>query len=92
MMSGGREVDVGGAVPDYKYRCNISESDFLTGQVEYSLPCEHLGSCLVIECLMMKFSTLFDYGPLPRPPDVIHMIGVPRPSPFFSPFRFRVLY
>ena len=26
------------------------------------------------------------------PPDVIHMIGVPRPSPFFVLFRFRVWY
>ena len=27
-----------------------------------------------------------------RPPDVIHVIGVPRPSPFFALFRFCVLY
>ena len=27
-----------------------------------------------------------------RPPDVIHVIGVPRPSPFFALFRFRVSY
>ena len=27
-----------------------------------------------------------------RPPDVIHVIGVPRPSPFFVLFPFRVLY
>jgi len=27
-----------------------------------------------------------------RPPDVIHVTGVPRPSPFFALFRFRVLY
>ena len=26
------------------------------------------------------------------PPDVIHVIGVPRPSPFFVLFRFHVLY
>ena len=45
------------------------------------------------------YSTLFMYlsvDPLPmstlRPPDVIHVIGVPRPSPFFMLFRFRVLY
>ena len=39
---------------------------------------------------MMKSSTLFECGPLPPPmstscpPDVIHMIGVPRPSLFFT--------
>ena len=27
-----------------------------------------------------------------RPPDVIHVIGVPGPSPCFALFRFRVLY
>ena len=27
-----------------------------------------------------------------RPPDVIHVIGVPRPSPFFVLFHFHVLY
>ena len=45
---------------------------------------------------MMKSSTLFERGPLPPtstscPPDVIHVIGVPRPSPFFTLFCFRVL-
>ena len=98
MTSGGREVDVGGAVPDYKYGCNKPESEFLTGQAEYSRSCERLGSCLVIERSMMKSSTLFlNADPsLPtstsRPPDVIHVIGVPRPSPFFTLFRFHVLY
>ena len=38
---------------------------------------------------MMKSSTLFKCGPLPptyasHPPDVIHVTGVPRPSPFFA--------
>ena len=37
---------------------------------------------------MMKSSALFEHGPLPtfstsRPPDVIYVIGVPRPSPVF---------
>jgi len=37
---------------------------------------------------MMKSSALFERGPSPhtstsRPPDVIHVIGVPRPSPLF---------
>ena len=27
-----------------------------------------------------------------RPPNIIHVIGVPRPSPFFTLFRFCVLY
>ena len=36
MTSGGRKVDVGGTVPDYKYGCNKPESEFLTGQAEYS--------------------------------------------------------
>ena len=49
---------------------------------------------------MMKSSTLFhvfECGPYPpmstlRPPDIIHVIGVPRPSPFFALFGFHVLY
>ena len=37
----------------------------------------------------MKSSTLFERGPLPpmstsHPPDIIHVIGVPRPSSFFT--------
>ena len=68
MTSGGREVDVGGAVPDFKYGRNKPKSEFLTSQAEYSRFCERLGSCLVIEHSMMKSSTLFhvfDSGPLP---------------------------
>ena len=68
MTSGGREVDVGGAVPDYKYVRNKSESEFLTGQAEYSRSCECLGSCLVTERSMMKSSMLFhvfECGPIP---------------------------
>ena len=42
---------------------------------------------LSLERSMMKFSTLFECGPLPPmstscPPDVIHVTGVPRPSRF----------
>ena len=38
---------------------------------------------------MMKSSTLLEHGPLPpmstsRPPDVIHVISVLSPSPFFA--------
>ena len=68
MMSGGREVDVGGVVPDYKYGHNKPESEFLTGQAEYSWSYERLGSCLAVERSMMKSSTLFhvfECGPLP---------------------------
>ena len=34
--SSGHEVDVGVVVPDYKYGRNKPESEFLTGQAEYS--------------------------------------------------------
>ena len=74
-----------------------SESEFLTGEVKYCRSRERLGSGLSLECSMMKSSTLFECGPLPptptsRPPDVIHVTGVPRPSPFFALFRLHVLY
>ena len=75
MTSGGRKVDVGGVVPDYKYVRNKTESEFLTGQAEYSRSCERLA----MERSMIKSSTLFyifECGPLPptstsRPPDII---------------------
>ena len=57
MTSGGREVDMGGgggAVPDYKYGRNKPESEFLTGQAEYSLSRERLGPCLAVERSMKK--------------------------------------
>ena len=87
MMSGG--LRGGGAslqVCTYKCVCNKPESEFLTGQVEYSRSYERLESCLATERSMMKSSTLFECGPLPplRPLDVIHVISVPRPSLFFS--------
>ena len=44
MKSGGHKVDVGGAVPDYKYVHNKPESKFVTGQVEYLRSCECLKS------------------------------------------------
>ena len=86
----------GGAVPDYKYGHNKPESEFLTVQAEHSQSCECLESCLAIECSMMESSTLFhdlnaDLSPLmstSRPLDVIHMIDVSRPSPFFALFCF----
>ena len=66
MTSGGREVDVGGAVPDYKYGRNKPQSEFLTGEAEYSRSCERLGSCLAIERSMMKLFHVFQCGPLPQ--------------------------
>ena len=47
-----------------------------------------LGSWLSLERSMMKSSTLLNVNPPPptstsRPSDVIHMTGVPGPSPFF---------
>ena len=79
---GGRR---GGAVPNYKYRRNIPESEFLTVQAEYSQSCKRLGSCLEIE-------SVIECGPLPptstsHPPDIIHVICVPRPSLFFVLFQ-----
>ena len=69
MTSGGREVDVEGAL--------------------------RTSGVLAIGERSMKSSTLFERGPLPptftsHPPDVIHVKGVPRPSPFFALFRFPV--
>ena len=48
-----------GAVPNYKYVRNKLESEFPTGQAEYSQSCERMGSCLVTEGSMMKSSMLF---------------------------------
>ena len=74
------EVDIGGGV-----QLQIPpESEFHTSQEEYTWFCEHLGSWLATECLMMKSSMLFQCGPPPTftscPPDVIHMISVSMPS------------
>ena len=64
-----------GEVP--KYVQIKSERKFLTGQAEYSQYCERLGSCLVVECLVMKSSTSFERVPLP-PLHPSHM----NPTPF----------
>ena len=74
------EVDKRWVVPNYNYM----RVSFLNQ--------EHLKSCLPVERSMMKSSRLFECGPLPsvhlvstrRPPDVIHVISVPKPSPFFT--------
>ena len=100
MTSGGREVDVGGTVPDYKYVRNKPESGFLTGQAEYSRSCERLGSCLETERSMMKSSALFHEfkcGPLLP---YVHLASTWRYSrdkcsqafPVFALFYLRVLY
>ena len=49
---------------------------------------ECLGAWLLLELLMMKLVCYLNVDPSPptstsRPPDIIHVIGVPRPSPFF---------
>ena len=62
MTSGGREVDVGGALPINQLVCN---SEFLTSEVEYCQSCEPQESWLSLECLTMKSSTLYERGPLP---------------------------
>ena len=44
---------------------------------------------------LLRLYLVIGHGPptfTSRPPDIIHVIGVPRPSPFFALFRFRVLY
>ena len=48
----------GRRVPDYEYMCNKPDSEFFTGQAEYSQSCECLGPGLAMECSMMKSSML----------------------------------
>ena len=70
-----------GAVPKYKFVFNKPDSEFLAGEVEHSHYRGCLGSCLVLENSMMKssiwMSTLHS-------PNIIHVVSVPRPSPFFT--------
>ena len=51
MMSGGHKMDIDleGAVPNYKFVCNKPESEFLTGEVEYCRSHECLDSWLLLE-------------------------------------------
>ena len=76
-------------MPNFKSLRNKPKSKFLTGNVDYSLSRECLGSCLAMERSVMKSSMLFECEPLPylastsHPPDVVHMMSVPRPFPFF---------
>ena len=73
----------GVAVSDY---IRIHEGEFLTGEEEYSYEC--LGSFLTQECSMIKCSAFYECRPLPPtctscPPDVIHVVSVPRFPPIF---------
>ena len=70
--------------------------EFLTGEKEHSYEC--LRSFLVTDG-SMKCSTFYECGPLPSPPtstscppDIIHMVSVPRFPPFFTTPCSRVLY
>ena len=74
MTSGGREVDVGGALPINQLVCN---SEFLTSEVEYCRSCETQESWLSLERSMMKPSTLFEHEPLPP---YVHLVSTRRHS------------
>ena len=71
--------------------CTWESISYWSSRVE--ILCECLGSCLAMEHLIMKSSALFECGPLSpmstsHPPDIIHVISVPRPSPFFTALLF----
>ena len=70
MTSGGCEVDIeeGGMVPKYA----LTWEQVSYSPTEWSH--EHLGSCLVVECLMMKSSTLFKCGPRPCPSHICQIL------------------
>ena len=75
---------------------NKPESGCLTGQAEYSQSCECLGSCQATECSTMKSVCYLNADPSPfastwRPPDVIHVISVPRPFPLSPLLHFCVI-
>ena len=78
---------------------NKPESEFLTSQTEYSWYCECMGSCQATKNSMMKSSTLLKCGPLPSyfkstscPPDIAHVVSVPKHPCFSLLFHFSVLY
>ena len=74
-------------VPNYK-TCVINLREFLTSQAKYSRSCEHLGSCLVTQCSMMKSNMLFHVfecrplSPYVHFASTWHHSRVPRPSLF----------
>ena len=63
MTSGGREVDVWGALPINQLVCNKRQSKFLTSEVEYCQSCEPQESWLSLEHLMMKSSATWTLPP-----------------------------
>ena len=85
----GREVDLGGEGPIFKYTRTKLESEFLTSQdkcvVSITL---RSGVRNAVECSNEWSCALFwQLGPSPptstsRPPDVIHVMNAPRPSVF----------
>jgi len=83
------QVEGGGHRANYKFVPDKSECELLTSQIEYSQSCECLGPSLAVKHPMMTSSMLFECKPLSppastsRPPDVIHVISVPRPFLFF---------
>ena len=72
----GHEVDVEEAIHNYKYMHDKPES-----KLSISWTC---GSCQVTEHSMMKPGTIFNnLSPIYTTLDIIHVISVPRPSPFY---------
>ena len=90
VMWGGRRW----GVPNYKFVCNKSEVEFLTGETGYSQSCERRGSRLVMKHWMMKSSALFECGPLPPRPHCVHLMSYScdRCSQALPLFRSCVLY
>ena len=83
-----------GAVPNYKYMCNIQVSYQSSGVLailwtSWVLPSD--------KALDDKSSTLIECEPLPPTftsclPDVTHVISVPRPSTFFAALNSAAMY
>ena len=74
-------------MPNYKHMHNKPQAEHLFH--------EHNGSCQAAKHSEMKASMLFECRPLPPyPPPVhltiIHVISVPRPSPFFATLLLKV--
>ena len=92
MTSGGCKVDVCGGEYPSTNSCAVNNRVSFLPAVKYCQSCEHLGSWLTLEDLMMRSSMLIKHRPLPptstsRSPDVIHVLGAPRASLFLLFFR-----
>ena len=81
----GREVDVGGEGPIFKYARTKLESEFLTITLRSGVRKRGRALERMVLCVVLAV------GPLPGPPtstlrlpDVIHVMNAPRPSPFFA--------